>query len=296
MAFHERPDTPAATLPTPAAPRVRTGPGATTAGLLRACHPLPTLGVTTLATGLAAIVGHLPPPRCGAVALAVLAGQLSVGWSNDALDARRDRAAGRADKPVATGLVTARAVWTAALTALVLCGCLSCALGVRAGGLHLLAVAAAWAYNLGLKATVWSWLPYAVAFGALPVCALPYQSGAPPPDWRLVGAGALLGVGAHLANVLPDLADDLRHGMAGLPQRLGPRRLRALLPLPPVAAALLVVTGAPVATAARAATVVAAGALATGATVLASRWPRLPFLATMAIAVLLVVTPLSGPG
>ena len=50
-----------------------------------------------------------PPPRAstpGTAALvvaAVLAGQLSVGWSNDLVDVGRDRRAGRTDKPLATG-------------------------------------------------------------------------------------------------------------------------------------------------------------------------------------------------
>ena len=37
------------------------------------------------------------------VTAAVLAGQLSIGWSNDLIDARRDRAVGRTDKPLAVG-------------------------------------------------------------------------------------------------------------------------------------------------------------------------------------------------
>ena len=47
-------------------------------------------------------------------------------------------------------------------------------------------------------------------------------------------AGALLGVGAHLVNALPDLADDEATGVRGLPHRLGPRWT------PPVATAVLV--------------------------------------------------------
>jgi 4-hydroxybenzoate polyprenyltransferase len=35
-------------------------------------------------------------------------------------------------------------------------------------------------------------------------------------------AGALLGAGAHFANVLPDLDDDARTGVRGLPHLLGP--------------------------------------------------------------------------
>jgi 4-hydroxybenzoate polyprenyltransferase len=41
--------------------------------------------------------------------------------------------------------------------------------------------------------------------------------------WWLVVAGGSLGAAAHLANVAPDLEDDLATGVRGLPHRLGPR-------------------------------------------------------------------------
>jgi 4-hydroxybenzoate polyprenyltransferase len=44
---------------------------------------------------------------------------------------------------------------------------------------------------------------------------------AQPPAWWLVVGGALLGSGAHLANAIPDLDDDRRTGVSGLPHRLG---------------------------------------------------------------------------
>jgi 4-hydroxybenzoate polyprenyltransferase len=47
----------------------------------------------------------------------------------------------------------------------------------------------------------------------------------------MVAAGALLGVGAHLLNALPDLSDDVQTGVRGLPHRLGARKLRWLAPL-----------------------------------------------------------------
>jgi UbiA prenyltransferase family len=97
---------------------------------------------------------------------------------------------------------------------------LSLALGIVPGGCHLVAVAAALGYDLGLKRTPWSWLPYAIAFGLLPVVVwLVAGHGGLPPLW-LIAAGALLGVGAHGANVLPDYDRDRTAGVLGLPQRL----------------------------------------------------------------------------
>ena len=205
----------------PASRRSHTGQMARLSAYVQASHPEPTLAVTSLTTVLALSAGA--GPSALVLGLAVLAGQLSVGWSNDWLDADRDTAVGRPDKPVTRGAVTPRALRSAAVAAAAVCLPLSALLGWRAGGLHVVAVAGAWAYNLRLKATAWSWLPYAFAFAALPsvvTLTLPGHPLAPP--WA-TGAGLLLGIGAHLANALPDLQDDLAAGVRGLPHRLGAR-------------------------------------------------------------------------
>ncbi len=125
---------------------------------------------------------------------AVLTGQLSIGWSNDLLDVRRDRAVHRTDKPLATGEL-AGVAGPGGLRAGASsrpCRCRSPAAS-RPGWSSSLCVAAGWAYNLGLKSTVWSWVPYAVAFGGPP--GLRRRSPATatvPPLWVPV-AGALLG-------------------------------------------------------------------------------------------------------
>jgi 4-hydroxybenzoate polyprenyltransferase len=171
-------------------------------------------------TALAAAAGR---SVAGVVATgaAVLAGQLSVGWCNDAVDAERDRRSGRRDKPIARGEIGVGQVRRAAGTALVACVPLSLLSGWRAAVVHLVAVLLAWAYDLGLKSTVVSALPYTVAFGLLPAFVTLGLPGAPLPPWWATCAGALLGAGAHFANVLPDLDDDLATGVRGLPHRLG---------------------------------------------------------------------------
>lgn len=191
--------------------------------LVRACHPEPTAAVTGLAAILAWAAGADPV----LVGLVFLSGQLSIGWSNDWVDAARDRLVGRADKPTVRGL-SVSALRMAALLAAAACVPLSLLLGWRAGLVHLAAVASGWAYNLRLKATAVSFLPYALSFGLVPSVislAAPGQGFAP---WWATAAGALLGVGAHGANVLPDLDDDVATGVVGLPHRLG-RGLTSLL-------------------------------------------------------------------
>lgn len=214
----------------------------TPVALAAAAHPLPSAAVTVLATAVSAAAGR-PAVGCALVAGAVLSGQLSIGWSNDLLDRRRDAASGRADKPLATGAVSVRTTWRACGAAAVATVPLSLASGWRAGVAHLLGVAGGWAYNLGVKRTIASFLPYAVSFSLLTAFVTLGLPGAPwPAPWVLV-AGALLGVGAHFLNVVPDVDADLAAGVRGLPQRLGASRAAVVGAALLAGAALVVVLG-----------------------------------------------------
>ena len=130
------------------------------AGLVLGCHPGPTLTVTAAVTALAWSAGQRPP-RLLWVLLAVLAGQLAVGWCNDARDGERDRRAGRTEKPVVRGWISPVALATAAALAATSAVPLSYLAGGPLGGsAHLVAVASALAYDLWLKATPLSLLPW----------------------------------------------------------------------------------------------------------------------------------------
>ena len=211
--------------------------------LLLASHPGPTVVVTVIAVGLGIGLGY-PPGRLVLLALAILFGQLSIGWSNDWLDAARDRAVERADKPAARGDVSVSTVRTAAFVALVVALLLTLPLGIGALIVHAVAIASGWAYNLGLKSTAYSWVPFAVAFGLLPAIATLGQEQPVWPQWWVYAAGALLGVAAHVTNVLPDLEDDARTGIRGLPHRLGARP-SGLLAFSALALATLLITFGP---------------------------------------------------
>jgi 4-hydroxybenzoate polyprenyltransferase len=257
--------------------------------LLAAAHPAPALVVTALATVLAVVVGADAATTVG-VCLAFGAGQLSIGWSNDWRDAERDAAAGRRDKPAATGRISRTAVGRAGAVAAVATVPLSLALGWRAGTAHLVAVAAGWSYNFWLKGTWLSWLPFAVAFGLLPaVVTLALHPPEAPPGW-LVAAAALLGVGAHLVNVLPDLEDDRATGVQGFAHRVGRRATAALAPAVLVGATVLVVLGPDGAPGPAAwAGLALALAAATTAAVAGTRQPPQRLLALVATAVVAVL-------
>ncbi|GII32121.1 membrane protein [Planotetraspora mira] len=253
-------------------------------GLAKACHPGPTVAVTALVTALAVAAGRDVTDSV-LVAAAILTGQLSVGWCNDAVDAGRDIAAGRAEKPIVGGQVGVRTVYVSAFSALVVCVPLSFACGLLAGAVHLIAVAGAWAYNLRLKSTLFSWTPYVVGFGSLPVFVVTGLPGRPWPAWWVVVAAAALGLGAHLANVLPDIGQDVAVGVRGWPQRLGASRVRALIPVPLLAASALLVFAPPGPPGAVAwAGLAAVTAFGLAGTALGGLSPKIPFAAAIACA------------
>jgi 4-hydroxybenzoate polyprenyltransferase len=183
-------------------------------------HPGPAVAVTLIAVFLG-IAGGLEPWRIVVLGVVMALDQASVGLSNDWIDADRDRAVGRPDKPVARGDIPASLARNVAFAAAILSVATSLALGWQAALAHLVFLLSGWAYNLGLKGTPISVLPYLVAFGILPSIATLSAADPAPAAWWATAAGALLGAGAHFANVLPDLDDDARTGIRGLPHRLG---------------------------------------------------------------------------
>ena len=256
-----------------------------------ASHAAPTLVVTLIMTVFAWSIGWRGT-GLALVLAAVLVGQLSVGWSNDATDAPLDSRADRREKPTVTGAVAPRSLWAAAGIALVVACLLSwIAAGPVGGSFHVFFLAMAWAYNLALSRTVWSWRPYALAFGAMPAFLYVGLDGSAPPWWT-VAAFAIVATSAHLANALPDLESDRETGLGGLAVRLGRRRSTVLCWL-----LLALGTGILVAvtwTSSPWTSAVLVGGFA-GALVLGSIRPAAMFLALLGVVVLDVVALISSP-
>lgn len=219
--------------------------------LVLACHPLPTAAMTIALTVAAALTGR-SGVECALVAATILSGQLTVGWINDVVDRESDARVGRQDKPVAMGWIDPGTVTFATACAVLLVIPLSIANGTVAGIAHLAAVASAWTYDFWFKRNALSWLPYAVSFGLLPAF-LSYGGlggglhGGPPTIVMTVLA-ALLGVGIHFLNALPDLVQDNETGVRHLPLRIAlkigaPKLLYISMAWTVLVAAGIVVTG-----------------------------------------------------
>ncbi|MGY2127179.1 UbiA family prenyltransferase [Blastococcus sp. SYSU DS0617] len=250
----------------------------------------------TLVGTLLAVAAGAGPGRTALVCAAVFAGQLSIGWSNDWLDADRDRAVARSDKPVVRGAVDPVLLRTAALSALLAAVVLSLLLGVVPGLLLLVLVASGWAYNAGLKRTAASVLPYVTGFGALPAGVVAAAPGTPAAPWWLVAAGGALGAAAHLANVAPDIEEDLATGVRGLPHRLGATASAVTCAVLLLSASVVLVLGpdgSPT-LAGWAGLVVAVPVAVVAALAGTARYRRLAFPAVMLLTVLDVVLLLTG--
>ena len=157
------------------------------------------------------------------VAAAILAGQFVVGWSNDLIDYPLDKAAVRLTKPLVSGEISQallkKCIALAFFAALIFS--LAGPLGVPGTGIHFLGLLSATLYNLRLKRTVLSPIPYIFSFGAMP-WAVYEAAGKLPPTWIYLGF-ALFATEFHFLNVLKDLDFDIAQGVLGLPQRIGRR-------------------------------------------------------------------------
>jgi len=209
--------------------------------LFKSTHPIPSFAVSSF-TLLLAIGYSVPVEKLVSVGLGILFQQFSVGLSNDWLDYERDRIVGRKDKPTVRFEVSEKLVRNASLVFAVFALVIAASLGLETTLIMILMLAIGWSYNLGLKSTSLSFVPYALGFGVLPIFVT--LSIAPPqlPLWWVMLAAAFLGVAAHFANALPDLTDDRETGVRAMPHILGQRVSALVISLAAAMASLLVVT------------------------------------------------------
>jgi 4-hydroxybenzoate polyprenyltransferase len=202
-----------------------------------ACHPGPTAVVTLVSFLLASRLWSVESSL--GIALSVFLGQLVIGWSNDLVDLDSDRASKRLEKPLVAGLISKgalqRATWITAVVAITVN--LTGPLGIKGGLTHLFGVACGVSYNFYFKRTLFSWLPFALAFASLPG-SIVIAADRTPPFW-LLACGSLLGIAAHFANVVEDIDSDRGRGIRGLPQVLGERISRATAATALLVAALI---------------------------------------------------------
>lgn len=192
---------------------------------LRIIHPFPTLLNVAATAGLAfvAAAGEPDPGVLVRMLLVMLTAQSAIGITNDVFDRTLDAAA-KPWKPIPAGLVSTPVALTAATALLVVMVVLASTLGAGSLALAALGTACGLAYDVRLKRTLLSALPYMIAIPTLPLWVWLTLG-----EWDgvllwLLPLGALIGLALHLANTLPDIDADTANGVRGVAHALGPRR------------------------------------------------------------------------
>jgi 4-hydroxybenzoate polyprenyltransferase len=187
--------------------------------LAKASHFGPTLIVTAISWFFAAHYWWEGPAYV--IAFGVFTGQLVVGWSNDLYDYADDLKHNRLNKPLVAGTITPGYLmkWLRFMVPFSFAANLLGPLGFKGGMVYMFGISMGVAYNFYFKFNIFSWLPFALAFAALPSC-IAISKDITPPVWMWLG-GALLGSAAHFINVLKDIDQDRASGIGGAPQRIG---------------------------------------------------------------------------
>src|SRR6266542_1890878 len=148
-----------------------------------------------LAFGVVAGRHHLQPGRLALLAGLLATNQYAAGALNDAIDVERDVDAGRAaDKPIPSGAISRRAVTVLALASGLASLGFALALGPATLGLAAVGLACAWSYDLWLKGTAASVLPFAIALPLVPLFGYGAAGRFPPVLWWAWPIGALAAV------------------------------------------------------------------------------------------------------
>ena len=245
-------------------------------GLLFLVHPGPSFlvtGVFVAATGFAArdVPSALRALQLVGVMLPI---QFAIGIVNDVADERSD-AVSKPYKPLVRGVVDRRVARALGATLSILGLAVAATVNAATFGLAAAGLGAGLLYDIGMRRTPLSWLPWWAGTAALPLAAFAAADRLAPHLLLVLPLAALVAVSLHCANALPEIDADRAAGQRSLPVLLGSERsLR--LSLAGLAAA----------------TALAVGTATVGSTA-AAPWPLLgaAAIAIVAIAVAAFLTP-----
>ena len=191
-------------------------------GYAKAAH----FGPTVLVVSISFLISltQFSAIKSAEISIAILAGQLVVGWTNDLIDFPLDSAAHRISKPLVAKTITVTNLRRAIFTSLTLALLLSYfgPMGLKGTAVHALGLLSATAYNFKLKKTYLSIFTYIISFGLMPLAV--YVSAGQRLNLWLELAFITFACAFHFLNVIKDLEWDLAQGVLGLPQRLGKNR------------------------------------------------------------------------
>jgi 4-hydroxybenzoate polyprenyltransferase len=195
------------------------------ASAIRIVHPFPSLlaAVATVALAFVAADGSPPAGLVLRMAAMMLCAQCAIGVTNDIFDRDLD-AATKPWKPVPAGLVSGSTALVLVTALLLSALALAATLGLAGCLLAIAGTACGLAYDVRLKRTALSALPFMAAVPILPIWVWATLGDWENALWWLVPLGALIGLSVHLVNTVPDIEEDRAHGVRGLAHWLGAQR------------------------------------------------------------------------
>ncbi len=195
--------------------------------LLFMAHPGPSLLVTAVLVAVAGLAADRVPDVTFALQLvgAMLPVQFCIGVVNDVVDLAADTAA-KPHKPLVRGVVS-RSTATGVGVVLGAIGlAVAATINFSTLGLDALALAAGLAYDLGLRRTPLSWVPWWGGLAVLPLEGYASVGAIPVRLLSLIPLAGLIAVGLQFANALPDIDSDRMAGRRSLPVLVGVDRSR----------------------------------------------------------------------
>ncbi len=201
-------------------------PGGRIRSLIFMGHPGPSVLVTVVLVAIAGLAGRGVPDGVRILQLvgAMLPVQLCIGVVNDVVDLPADTVA-KPHKPLVRGAISRS---TAVVIGVVLgaIGLGSAAtINLPTLGLDALALAAGLSYDLGLRRTPLSWVPWWGGMAVLPLEGYASVGSIPSRLLALIPLSGLIALGLHFANALPDIDGDRLAGRRSLPVLAGSDRL-----------------------------------------------------------------------
>jgi 4-hydroxybenzoate polyprenyltransferase len=202
-------------------------PAGTIRSLLFMAHTGPSVLVTVVLVAIAGLAGHAVPDAVLILQLigAMLPVQFCIGVINDVADVSAD-AVSKPHKPLTRGVI-APSTATRVGVALGAVG-----LGIAATvnwatlGLDAVALGAGLSYDLGLRRTRLSWVPWWGGIAVLPLEGYASVGSIPTRLFAVIPLAGLIAIGLHFANALPDIDGDRAAGRRSLPVLAGADRSR----------------------------------------------------------------------
>jgi len=188
----------------------------------RVIHPFPTT-LNVVATIVLAIIANGAVPSASVLvrlAAAMFCAQAAIGAANDVCDRDLD-AQTKPYKPIVRGLIEPSTVLILAAAFALAAGALAATFGPLSLAAGAAGLAAGLAYDVRLKRSVLSPLPFMVALPALPIWVWLSIDRFTGELWWLLPFAPLAALAVHLSNTLPDLEPDARAGVRGLAHTIG---------------------------------------------------------------------------